>query len=57
MSRNTVADASVRTTDARESESDDAEPVRRATRIMRLAKLTVTTVAALVGVAKALGLL
>ncbi|WP_415379066.1 hypothetical protein [Halosimplex sp. TS25] len=57
MRRNTAADANVRTTDTGESESDDGRPVRRATRIMRLAKLTVTTLAALVGVAKALGLL
>ncbi|WP_436925859.1 hypothetical protein [Halosimplex amylolyticum] len=55
MPRNTATDARVRTNES--SESDDDLPVRRATRIMRLAKLTVTTLAALVGVAKALGLL
>lgn len=58
MSRNTTADASVRTSDTAESEcDDDGQPVRRATRIMRLLKLTVTTIAAILGVAKTIGLL
>lgn len=59
MRRDTTADAPVRTTDtdATASDADDDAPVRRATRIMRLLKLAATTLAALVGVAKALGLL
>ncbi|QLH80417.1 hypothetical protein [Halosimplex pelagicum] len=65
MPSNSTADRGVRTTasdDAPiEGDGDDsdggADPsVRRATRVMRLLKLAATTLAALAGAAKALGL-
>ncbi|ELZ28203.1 hypothetical protein C475_05340 [Halosimplex carlsbadense 2-9-1] len=71
MPSNSTADRSVRTTaidepsvegDGDECRDDGGEggdddlPVRRATRIMRLLKLAATTLAALAGAAKALGL-
>jgi len=42
--------------DAGDERGDDDLPVRRATRVMRLLKLAATTLAALAGAAKALGL-
>jgi hypothetical protein len=71
MPTNSSADCSVRTTASGESptererkgDGDDRAddggadpPVRRATRIMRLAKLAATTLAALAGAAEAVGL-
>jgi hypothetical protein len=72
MPSNSTADRSVRTaagdepsverddtecrSDAGDERGDDDMPVRRATRIMRLLKLAATTLAALAGAAKALGL-
>jgi len=72
MPSNSTADRSVRTTasdepsiegdgdecrdDAGGERGDGDLPVRRATRIMRLLKLAATTLAALAGAAKALGL-
>ncbi|WP_459193016.1 hypothetical protein [Halosimplex sp. J119] len=57
MSPSTTADASVRTADSGSEDGECDRPVRRATRVMRLLKLAVTTLAAIVGVAKTLGLL
>ncbi|QPV61344.1 hypothetical protein I7X12_11240 [Halosimplex litoreum] len=64
MPSNSTADRSVRTTDSscpasdgdRDERGDDDLSVRRATQIMRLLKLVATTLAALTGAAKALGL-
>jgi len=58
MHRDTAADSTVRTTDSADCDSGgDRRPVRRATRVVRLLKLVVTTLAAVFGVAKTLGLL
>lgn len=58
MRRNTAPDPTVRTNTSEDTNSgEDRRPVRRATRIARLLKLVATTLAALVGVAKALGLI
>ena len=57
MHRDTAADSTVRTTDSTDCEGSDGGFVRRATRIVRLLKLVVTTLAAVFGVAKTLGLL
>lgn len=63
MHRDTATDRSVRTTDAgarddgRGDPDDGERPARRATHLLHLLKLAATTLAALVGVARALGLL
>ena len=57
MHSDTAADSTVRTTDSGDCDGGDGPPVRRATRIVRLLKLVVTTLAAVLGVAKTLGLL
>ncbi|WP_164471626.1 hypothetical protein [Halosimplex salinum] len=57
MRSNTTTDSTVRTASDRETERErDDDTVRRATRVARLLKIVATTLAALVGVAKALGL-
>jgi hypothetical protein len=57
MHSDTAADSTVRTTDSTDCEGGDGRPVHRATRLVRLLKLVVTTLAAVFGVAKTLGLL
>lgn len=58
MRRDTATDPKVRTKTTEDTNSgDDGRPVRRATRIARLLKLVATTLGALVGVAKAVGLI